>query len=61
MVYKSNSRRSLYILEQLDHFTFYNGDRNSNSGTNFSITCGKYSIKHYQILQARSEYLKYQT
>ena len=28
-----------------DYFTFYNRDWNSNSETNFNITCGKCSMK----------------
>ena len=28
-----------------DYFTFYNRDWNSNSGTNFGIAFGKYSVK----------------
>ena len=28
-----------------DYFTFYNRDWDSNSRTNFGITCGKYSVK----------------
>ena len=44
-----------------DYLTFDNRDWNSSSETNFSTICVKCSMKHYQILQARSEYLKYQT
>ena len=40
---KDNSRRK--FLFHRNYFTFYNRDWNSNSQTNFGMTCGKYSME----------------